>query len=163
MADLKKLWGSAKAPERGEFTLIPTGIYKCTVSEASIDLAKERVNLNFKIAQDGEYQGRLLFSNYTLTEKGIGYLKLALVSLGANQATVDAVASHDDLSNILKSLHGTMCEVTAKARSYTKTDGSEGHAHSVYVNDTADRPAALRSSAPVNNAPKLDSGEALPF
>ena len=163
MTDFKNLWGSSKTVEqKNEFVQIPTGVYQCVLDKATVSKSAENtlVSLWFKIVSSDIYNQRLLFSNYTLTEKGIPFLKQALVKLGVGQNEVEALSSIDDLQMLLNKVQGHMCEVTAKLKHYVKKDGTQATTHTVFINSELSN---FSSNVTMDQPPSIDEGESLPF
>jgi len=114
-----------------DFEPIPTGTYLARITLAQVDLTgpSPKVSMRYKI-QEGEHEGRLLFSNYTLDEKGSSYLMKDLSVLGVKTRPKNM----GELSSLLLTITDKTAEVYAKQRAYTKKDGSTGYGHNVYVN-----------------------------
>ena len=161
MDDLSTLWGSNTAQTdiaRKEYAPIPTGVYSTYIVDVAIDATVQpnRVTIKYKITDDGPYSNRIIFANFTLTDKGTPILKSEMLRLGYSGKPKNM----DELSGALKAMIGHHAKVKATERQYTGRDGTLKQAHSVYVQSTITTP----TTAPVNNAaPSMDFDEPLSF
>jgi hypothetical protein len=164
MNDFKSLWAASPSVEpvqKKVYEVVPDGIYSAQLTEGSIDLSHESVSLVYTLTTEGAYNRRKLFANYVLSEKGIHFLKQALLALGANELKTEAVSSPDDLQTLLNSVNGVACDVSVKGRTYMKNDGTTGNSHNVYVNSLNN--SVPKASGVVGLPPKLDAEDVLPF
>ena len=106
------VFDSVEARETKEFGPLPQGEYKAFFYEAKIDETRDipKVNITWRLVEQGEYKNRHVFSNYSLNEQGIPFLKADLRKLGIESVTAAT------LSESLQSLVGTEALVFIKPK-----------------------------------------------
>jgi hypothetical protein len=138
MIDINKLWSetpansaTTTASNAADFEPIPTGDYKVALHFTQVDLTGPvpKAKLRYKILE-GDFSGRMLFSDYQLSDKGIPFLKKDLKTMGYT----DNPKNLDELSKVLNGMVSKTLKVKAIQRTYPKKDGTQGVAHNVYVN-----------------------------
>jgi len=110
---LSKLWDTASTDEKKTDT-IPEGEYATYVKTARIDESKEipKVVIAFQITDEGPQKNRILFANYTFSEKGIPFLKSDIRKMGLE------VGEPKDLQTEIEYLVGKKVKVATKHREY---------------------------------------------
>jgi hypothetical protein len=81
--DMARAWADTAAA--GDRTPIPAGVYQMRVREGRLSESRNKGTPSFKLTLevvDGEYAGRLLWSDLWLTPKGVALTKRDLAKLG---------------------------------------------------------------------------------
>lgn len=101
------------------FTAIEPATYDAVLDEweyveESAASGNPYVKMTFAIS-DGEYEGRKLFRNFSAMPEALGYMKRALVALGAE---AEEVSQDFDTDDILPDLVGNPCRIVVTKREY---------------------------------------------
>jgi Protein of unknown function (DUF669) len=105
-----------EAESSGGFELIPEGTYSAVIDNSTVDLTKSpaRLSVKYKIV-DGEFKNRVLFSNYNMEGKGLGFLKKDMKTLGIDYSNVQ---SEQDVAKLMFGMVGAGVEVYVNQREW---------------------------------------------
>lgn len=154
------LWNNTKAEGFSENETPPPGIYLVTVTEAKFALTGESKDKPTIIVEYRTQDGKQWADVKTLTSEGrIKSAKILMRDLGLDP---DALTSQEAIHAGLKSVEGTYFDVTIKASSSLKPDGTPYL--NTYVNGK--HTAGLPTPSPTvetGAVPAATSDEAVPF
>lgn len=111
-----------------ELSPIPPGKYASTFSEFKIvpeakGSGQPYAALTFTInAEEGEYEGRKLWRNFSLQPQSLWALKQALINLGCSS---DSFNAGDDLEDLLGSMVGSECILDVGMKQFNGEDRND--------------------------------------
>lgn len=127
----ERMFDDTEAAEKKEqeFKPIDKGTYRAIIDNAKLDETKTpaRLSINWKLISQGPFANRHVFSNYTMNEKGIPFLKSDLRTLGFPEVTSKS------LSKILADLERVEAMIFVKPN--PKDDKMF---YNVYINEVLD-------------------------
>lgn len=108
------------------YAAIEPGTYEAVLDEweyveEAASSGNPYVKMTFAISE-GEYEGRKLFRNFSAMPDALGYMKRALVALGAE---AEAVSQDFDTDDILPDLMGNPCRIVVRKREYEGEDQND--------------------------------------
>ncbi len=157
----EKLFDTLAAREKQEqdFAEITEGKYNAFVYEVKFNETKTppQIGVQWRIVTEGPFQNRHVFSNYSLSEKGIPFLK-------ADLSMMDVDVAAKTLGTDIQGLVGREAKVYIKPRQV-----DDKTFYSVFINEHVTKDAAQKVKAQARPAtkattkPKFDADEEINF